>query len=465
MLGVIATFILVGASGFLVFRENKISPPPPSPFTLGGLCSGEVECEKFCNNNMGQCGEYCKTDKQNPLCPKNLDLFHSNQESLQNISRNTKTAAQTNDPKNVSETSVFYRKTAHPDGAECRGSGPVQFVSAPMRVEEVSTIVPLGQMGGGHVTPTDHGYYHTFGWKPGISDPSKYRDILAPADGVITSLNIMGDKSDDYRMEIYHTCTFYTIYIHIRELSQRILDETGGVTKFIVPNISVKAGEVIGRASGFDFSVHNSEVQLKGFLIPSHYDSESWKIHTVDMFDSFIEPIKSQLLARNIRQAEPRSGKIDYDIDGRLVGNWFVENTNGYRGSTGRPGDKDYWKTHLSIAYDNLDPLFIIVSIGNFNGEAKQFAVKGNAPDPSTVSTESGLVKYELVGVEYLIEGGQIWNRSEFAKISKAIESGPVEGVVLAQLLENRKLKFEAFSNKTAEQVSSFTDKAIVYER
>ena len=83
--------------------------------------------------------------------------------------------------------------------------------------------------------------------------------------------------------------------------------------------------------------------------MPEHYEAEAWKIHTDDMFAYFVEPIKSQLMAKNIRQKEPRAGKIDYDVDGKLVGNWFVENSGGYKG--GGFGER-YWSTHLAFVYD-----------------------------------------------------------------------------------------------------------------
>ena len=344
----------------------------------------------------------------------------------------------------------------------CVGTGTVQFTSPPMRIEELGLIIPLGAMSTSHVTPTDHGYYFPPNWKPQeATDSSKFRDILAPADGIVTSIGIVGGMQNDYRLEIYHTCTFYTIYIHVRELSPKILQMTGGVTGHVSPIIAVTAGEVIGRSNGFDFSVHDENVILKGFIIPEHY-SEPWKIHTVDMFDSFVEPIKSQLLAKNVRQAQPRSGKIDYDIDGRLVGNWFQENTGGYRGGG---VSANYWSTHLAFAYDHLDPSLIIVSIGDFNGEAKQFAVKGNAPDPATVSTASGLVKYELVAGGYLTEEGKDWDRVSFAKISKGFGYDQVAGVALVQMISDRKIKLEVFPGKTASQVSGFTENAKIYER
>ena len=40
-----------------------------------------------------------------------------------------------------------------------------------------------------------------------------------------------------------------------------------------------------------------------------------------------------------------------------------------------------------------------------------------------------------------------------------------VQGVVLAQVIPGRKLKFEAFPGRTAAQVSGFTSNAKTYER
>ena len=210
----------------------------------------------------------------------------------------------------------------------------------------------------------------------------------------------------------------------------------------------------------------NDEVTLKGFIDPENYIFEPWKIHTADMFEHFAEPVRSQLLDKNIRQKEPRGGKIDYDIDGRLVGNWFVENSNGYMGITEQQGDYGYWNTHLAFAYDGLDPSLIIISMGNFNGEATQFAVAGNKPDPADVSMANGLVKYELVPWQYIAEDGKEWDRQNFAKIAGARRYDEnVAGVALVQMLEDRKIRFEAFPGKKASEIADFTGKAKIYER
>lgn len=345
----------------------------------------------------------------------------------------------------------------------CTGRGSVQFTSPPRRFEDIGLIEPIGLMIGGHVTPIDHGYYYPPNWQP-EDDPVRFKDVLAPADGIISHLSFVGNKEGDYRMIIHHSCTFYTVYIHIKQLPEKIAQAAGEILNQNQINIPVSAGEIIGHANAVDFSVHNDEVSLTGFIIPRHYENEEWKIHTVDMFEYFVPDIKEKLLAKNIREKEPRGGKIDYDIDGRLVGNWFVEGTNGYPGRTNKIGN--YWETHLAFAYDGLDPDLIVVSLGNFNGEAKQFAVKGNNPDPKDVSKANELVKYELVEIDYKDSAtGAGWNRRGFVKGVKAFGRNEVLGTALVQMLEDRKIKFEVFLSKTSSEVSGFTAKAQIYER
>ena len=401
---------------------------------LGNLCTGQSECISFCTNNHGRCEAYCR-GKEIELCGI---IFPPH--------------AQDKGPQN---------------NRGCVGKGTVEFKSPPMRIEDIQIIEPIGLMIGGHVTPIDHGYYTAKTWIPGSSreDPGKFVDIFATASGTVTQVQSMpsvysSSSIGDYRIVIYHTCTFYTIYIHVNQLSEK-LQSIADTNK----NAEVEAGELIGRAPGFDFSVHNDEITLKGFIVPENYIFEPWKIHTVDMFEHFAEPVRSQLLDKNVRQKEPRGGKIDYDIDGRLVGNWFVEKTNGYMGIAKSPGEYGYWNTHLAFAYDGLDSSLIIVSMGNFNGEARQFAVKGNAPDPANVDASSGLVKYELVEMGHITDEGKMWDRLSFARISMAFGYDHVIGVALVQMLDDRKIKFESFPGRTASEIADFTNKAKIYER
>jgi hypothetical protein len=339
--------------------------------------------------------------------------------------------------------------------------GPVRFTHPPMRVEDIGSIVPMGLMVGAHVTPSDHIYLYPKDMKAG-----RYAcDVFAPADGFITTIqhrtSMQGSSEtkrdyDDYRVVIEHSGTFWCYYDLITRLAPDLddqvrsgLGERGGFRG----RIPVKAGQVIGKigARSLDMGVVNYESRL-GFIVPDHYDREPWKIHTVDPFDCFEEPLKGSLLALNVRKVPPFGGRIDYDEDGKLVGNWFLEGANGYAGA-GDP--RGYWMGHLAIVYHHVDPTKIVISIGDYDGKPRQFWVKGNAPDPARVSEEEGLVEYELV-YGSLGSSGQ---RCE------GIDTQTVQGVALAQVLPNRKLKFEVFPGKTAAEVKGFTSAGRIYER
>ena len=419
------------------YQPGAVTPENARDKGLGTLCPNEEECKSFCQNNHGRCESYCR-GKEIELC---RIIFPPNPE------------AEDFGPQ---------------ENSGCTGEGAITFTSPPMRIEDIELIEPIGLMIGGHVTPIDHGYYYAKGWlfPSNREDTAKFRDIIAPASGIVTSVQSMPQEYSsssigDYRLVIHHTCSFYTIYIHVNQLSEKLqaIADTHNTA-------AVEAGEAIGKAPGFDFSVHNDGITLSGFIVPETYIAEPWKLHNADMFDYFAEPIRTQLLGRNIRQKEPRGGKIDYDIDGKLVGNWFEENTSGYFGKTEYQRMPGYWSTHLAFAYDGLDPALIIVSMGDYAGDAKQFAVKGNAPDPKDADATDGIIKYELVPYGYLTDKNENWDGWNFAKISKAYtHDGQVNGVALVQMLEGRKIKFEAFPGKTASQVSGFTNNVKVYER
>ncbi len=346
----------------------------------------------------------------------------------------------------------------------CEGKGAVTFTYPPMRVEDIGLIQPTGLMIGGHVTPIDHGYYSAKTWVGAERHLEDFVDVLAPADGVILVGSMPKEfatsEIGDYRMTLYHSCTFFTIYIHVNQLSEKLQQvvDTG-------KKVKVVAGEVIGRAPGFDFSVHNLDVVLPGFVDPVSYSVEDWKIHTVDMFEPFAEPLRSQLLAFNPRQVEPRGGKIDYDIEGKLIGNWFVEGSGGYRGRPEYNRMTGYWKTHAAFVPDAYDPSYFIVSLGDFEGEARQFGTKINSPNPASVGVGTGIVKYELVKWGYKTDTGVDWDRGHFARVTDAYAQSEVFGTVLVQMVGERKLKLEVFAGKKASEVTGFSGREKVYVR
>jgi hypothetical protein len=183
-----------------------------------------------------------------------------------------------------------------------------------------------------------------------------------------------------------------------------------------------------------------------------------------DLFDHTQEPLRSQLLALDERDASPRWGKIGYDIDGRLVGNWFRVGSGGYRGLN--PMVEGYWEGHLAVVYDGNDPGQIDVSIGNYQGAARQFAVIGNSPDPANVAESTGLIRYELGVVEtYALATGQRWDGKAYVPHIRTRASGGVIATVLMQMMAARSLKLEIFPGKSASQVAGFDANAVMFER
>ncbi len=361
---------------------------------------------------------------------------------------------------------------------QCSGNeGTVPLTAAPINPENIEVILPYGTIDAdsGHVTPIDHQYYYPKNREQG---PDLY-DIFAPADGYIVSIGKRnqfvseeGGKNPvpDYYIVMEHSCSFWTYFDLATSLAPDIRKEVGNLPDdevFVSKNvrIPIKAGQKIGKIGlrTLDFGAYDAKTNLPGFLVYEHYDGEPWKVHTVDPYDFFVEPIKSQLMARTPRRVEPIGGKIDYDIDGKVIGNWFVEGSGGF---PARYEDKS-WRNHLAIFPDAYDPTQFIFSHGNIGGIARAYGIKKENPNPAAVGIENGAVKYELVNFEYVIKGTNTpWERSKYApQIVSSPNTEWVEGVALVQLIGPRKLKVEVFMGKTAAQVAGFSSSAVIYER
>ena len=354
-----------------------------------------------------------------------------------------------------------------PLGRPCSEFGEVKFTVPPMDLETIFYIRPMGAISGGHTTPTGHFYIHpTNRGRP----PPPY-EVRVVADGHIVGIDTMSGHLrpapegqsglvEDYFVEIYHSCTLITVYIHLNGLAPEILDVTGEFQRGSrwnwsprEPPIPVTAGQVIGKVgSSFDFSVHDTEVTLTGFVTPSYYEG---RIDTVDPFDYFEEPLRTRLLEKNLRAAEPRGGRIDFDIDGRLVGNWFLTGTESYNE-----------RSALSFVYDYLDPTQIRISVGGLV-ERRGWGVRGIAPDPADVTPASGLIKYEITATGWVVAAtGEPWSEgtrhpgSELRGVN-----GETRGSLLVQMLEDRRIKLEVFLGQAPDQVQGFTDAARIYRR
>ncbi|MBI4328529.1 MAG: hypothetical protein HY685_01525 [Chloroflexi bacterium] len=348
----------------------------------------------------------------------------------------------------------------------CEEKEPVQFGSPPLRFEDIVNIGPYGLMVGAHVIPSDHQGYHF-----GEQGPIPRYDVLAVGDGEIVHITVRSVSVEtgkpnvpQYHVTLRHSCAIVTQYDLIDQLDPAIAVLQDGLRQG--RTIPVKEGQVIGKAGstsqGLDLWVADLRTLTPGYVVPQHYEAEPWRLYAIEPFPLFREPLRSQLRAKSIRRVEPLGGRADYDVDGRLVGGWFVENTNGYAGLS----QSSFFTTHLAVTYHAYDPVAVIVSLGNFQGRPRQFGVKGNGPDPGQVSVATGPVKYELMNWGYFDQDtGRSWDYHSPFDNFRVLPWGEVHGTVLIQLIAERKLKVELFPGKRAHEVSEFSDSAVTYER
>lgn len=348
---------------------------------------------------------------------------------------------------------------------KCQGDSKPKLGRSPMNPADFSMIIPYGLVVGNHVTPIDHQYFSP----ADFNSPLDAYPVYAMADAKLVEVQprnfATGAKKVEYRMVFAMSCKLYYYYDLVTSLTGRVKEAYEANGREI--NLDVKEGEQIGfiGAQTLDFAVWDMDVTLAGFVNPASYNSaEPWKIHTADPLLYYTEELKAFILSRYVRTAEPVSGKIDYDLDGRLVGNWFAQGTNGYGGPSGESG-VGYWRGHLSIAPNHWDPASFIISLGDFGGKEVQFAAKGNAPKPEDVSVSSGLVKFELVTFSYTKPGGSQWDQKSLIKGPKLKAGNQVEGCLLVKMQEDRQLQAESFPKKSCGQVTSFTPSAKTYER
>lgn len=386
------------------------------------------------------------------------------------LSNNTKPKSDSqssNTPSTASETPGFLQQY----GDTCKDRD-VAFTSPVVPFEQLGFIEPMGKVSDGHVTPTDHIYV-----APKNSQAAdNTTDVIMPAKGTVVEISAMpaqyvGDRDqqtapEDHRLVVAFNCRYFAIFIHVHQLSGPLASALGGKLE---PNtqkrvsVELNAGDKLGKIGGnpVDMTLVDVEQTLKGFITPDLYKGEPWKVHTIDPLSVYSGETKTKLVAASLRSQEPYGGKIDYDKKGALAGNWFRVGTNGYAGSD----QSRYWDGHLSIAPDYIDAKSTVVSIGNWEGKAAQFAAK-TAIDPTAITKSNGPTKLELVQLNHMLPSGQGWSGMSTPQKGITVSTnGSVLGTLLVEVQSGEKLKIEKFAGKTAGQVSGFTANAQTYER
>ena len=330
---------------------------------------------------------------------------------------------------------------------------PVYFEHLPVDLDGVASFVPMGEP---NVYPKDHGGFplkHPITFPPDVP-------VFAVASGVIIlagrgtrevfdpSSSDFGKPYDDYHFRLQISQHVIVNYAHVTALNFNVMkglenlpaDESSRKVEIVVA-----AGDTLGWLGphpATDFSVTDRSLKL-ALLNPSRYPDDH--IYSADIYKYFKGTLLDEMLAVAARDAPPWGGKVDYDIVGKISGNWFLKGTT----------SQIQWSHQLAIVYDHLlsDRIFIsdgspMKDVPGIDGPGKPdiWWVKNNSPRPEDVGIADGIIQYQLI-----------------FKGDGADDIKPVQGVMLVQMIDESSIRVEVFKGVTA--ASAFTSAAKVYER
>lgn len=145
------------------------------------------------------------------------------------------------------------------------------------------------------MTPIDHLYFYSKGNTKRDANP-----VYAMADGFIVGDDIeeRGQKLKDGKLDkgaiqiiVQHNCSTFSYYDLMTSLDPGIAAKLEKGEK----RVAIKAGQVIGRVGGqsLDTAIFNADMKLTGFINPSSYSGEPWKIHVDDFLNILVAKIKA----------------------------------------------------------------------------------------------------------------------------------------------------------------------------
>jgi hypothetical protein len=337
--------------------------------------------------------------------------------------------------------------------------GTPKFTYSPIDINSIGSIMPMGFTGSriapadsifdpsfdpaeganqtAHTLPADHGGPHFKNFEDNVN----FHPTFAVADGTLVAVQYdqgwmdphpgTTQRLDSYALFFQYTKNFFLLIVHFTQLEPNLLKQIGSLDSGTekLTDIPVKGGQLLGMTGGttnlggFDFKVYDMDSKANTCMQSPTTEGSA---HSVDPYQFFVEPLRSQLYAKLPLRPEPRAGQWCYNIAGKLVGNWHFY----YHGTleTYQPG--------LGFFYDVYDPSKIL--IGDTQ-TGRVYTINGNAPDPATIDVNSGLIKYALTDHD---------------------PRNSDTGVMLVQMTDTAKIKMEFFPNASADQVTGFTSGA-----
>ena len=313
--------------------------------------------------------------------------------------------------------------------------GPGALSASPIAVAAITDLESLGAMNPpGHTIPTDHVYlyYVPVNFPPAQpggtpAGPWPVLPVYAPGSGKVVWIISSSGPATDVKAMVQMTGEFSYYLDHV------ILDPG------IQVGSAVTAGQRVGQTGPYsgavDLGVVYTAVTLPGFVNPARYEGQT--LHTDSPYKYFTEPLKSQLYGLVRRNAADKDGRIDYDLRGRLVGNWFHESV-----AVADSMGPSAWPKQLAFCPDSNNPAQPRVTLGGYGGLLGKWKPSPGDPDPAQVSVASGKVAYRLL---YLGDNSRA-------------------GLMIVQVLDEVRIKVQVFPGSTAD-AADFDASALVYTR
>ena len=371
-------------------------------------------------------------------------------------------------------------------------STQIQLTHTILPLDQLTASIPYGMVVDDHVTPIDHGYLgiKTLAATSPLSD-ADYLPITAPADGTIIEVASLGSLTS-HRVVIAHGCGLYSVFMVVNKLSGVLAAQADVVQKqsYVSLDQPIKAGEEFGRQrdNPLDYNVFAKEAWLTGFVNPlSYLYGEAWKLYTADPPPYFSAELQTPYTDIMQRTVAPRWGKIDYDVAGSAVGNWFLAGTIGYNGHSidtyknstqpvqgGMVAGKNFYSYgHLALVPHHVQPDQWIASFGWWqdpNGDPTQLMINlsPNQKTPDQMTNADGVVVYELATIGLFDANGQLFDTQGSKAnlpIGFTIAPGQPNGAIAVQVEADDTLSIEVFPNTLASAVKGFSSNKRSYHR
>lgn len=335
----------------------------------------------------------------------------------------------------------------------------VELTHLPVDVSQMLVFDPMGQVRG---VPKMHGGFRHL--NPFVFPASV--PVYAMGDGYITNIekefrtipphgppDLVGTDYDDFTLDFVYTKDVGGYYGHISALHEDILEQAGEIKKGRGKHNRVKIKITAGQILGYIGPHEGIDIGMYDYSREHYFANPKWYGRQYRSAVCYTDYLPTGMLDEiweiNPRTVEPRCGKIAYDKEGTVAGNWFLE------------GAKEIteWSKQLYFARHDVygDRITIVDASPLLDGDFMESGhldpytwwVIGNEPEPESITVDSGPVKFEVA---------TWWRVLRY-------EEPIVEGIVLVQLIDSETLQYEWFEDKHASEVSGFTGNSRVYKR